>query len=242
MTEETIQKLNEVNKEFYTIVGPYFDSTRSYSWEGWEELASTLSSQDMKKVLDVGCGNGRFAQFLSEKQQCDFDYLGIDSNDFLLQKAKETYTSREFKNVDLLAQWPELGTFDLIVVFGVMHHIPSIDKRREFIQKCKSLLNRNGILCLSFWNFMDDDRISRKRAEWSEVGIHEDEVEHNDYLLTWDRGVRAIRYCHYFDEEEVNSLLHTSGLLELKRYKAEGKNSNLNTYLILKNESQKKLW
>jgi tRNA (uracil-5-)-methyltransferase TRM9 len=233
---ETVQVLNNVNKKFYDIVGPFFDSSRQYAWDGWERIAEEfrIQNSEKRKVLDVGCGNGRFETFLRERGAGGFEYTGIDSNEYLLSQFKPMGTSSEVHSIDILGEWSIDTKYDLIVSFGVMHHIPSFSKRDEFVQKCADLLEENGILCLSFWNFLDDERIAKKQANWGEAGLTSDDVEENDYLLTWERGAHAVRYCHYHTDKEIDELVKTSNLKKIARYKAEGKNGNLNTYCIVK--------
>lgn len=239
MTDAVIETLNRLNQDFYDKIGIYFDNSRQYSWNGWERILSKIKEDGLKteKILDLGCGNGRFASFLKDNLNSEFCYKGIDSNFFLLNKAEQTFGKNDnisFVQSDVLFDdMDKSDKYDLIAVFGVMHHIPSFKKRVQFLSYCRNLLNEGGILTISLWNFVDDARISKKKAEWSEIGLNRSDIDENDYLLTWDRGERALRYCHYFSENEQEILVENGGLKLLVRFNAEGKDGNLNTYLVL---------
>lgn len=242
MRVEIIQKLNKINLDFYNTTSEYFDRSRKYSWEGWERLINNYELR-INNVLDLGCGNGRFYEFLEKNLSNDFEYFGVDSNEYLLRVALESYSkdNAEFEHLDFISDLisgKEIKfdkKFDLIVLFGVMHHIPSYALRLGIVKKLKSFLTPNGALVLSLWNFLDDERIKNKIESWESVEIDQSELEQNDYLLGWDRGVKALRYCHYFSEDEIEKLVKDSGLKLKDKFKAEGKLNNLNTYLVLEN-------
>lgn len=241
MNHETVKKLNQLNLDFYNKTGEYFDRSRKYFWSGWERLIKNEELR-IKNVLDLGCGNGRFYEFLEKNLGNEFEYLGLDSNEYLLEVARDCYESIQFEDYDLiedlLEDKKELESFnsepDFIVLFGVMHHIPSFDMRKKLVKKLADILTKDGVLVVSLWNFLDDSRIKNKTKDWASIGVLVGEVEENDYILGWDRGVEAFRYCHYFNEEEINLLVEESGLKVVDKFKADGKSGELNTYLVLK--------
>jgi hypothetical protein len=92
-------------------------------------------------------------------------------------------------------------------------------------------------MAISFWQFMDDEKIKAKVVPWdnlTKTGITIiDPVEENDYLLGWGDN-RAFRYCHHFTNEEIQRYVDGSGLKLVENYSADGKNNNLNRYVVLK--------
>ncbi len=240
MNVSTIEKLNNINKDFYNKTAIYFDNSRNYFWKGWDRVLEELQKKEIKSVLDIGCGNGRFYKFLRENLKEKFEYLGIDSNEYLLNKAAENITDlkAKFIKADILADPLSIITTEkhkLIVLFGVLHHIPSWNKRLEILSMAKELLSEDGILVLSFWNFKDEPKLNNKIAKWEVLDIEEKDLEENDFLVGWDRGVNALRYCHYFSKEEINRIVETLDLKLISLFNAEGENENLNTYVILGN-------
>ena len=71
----------------------------------------------------------------------------------------------------------------------------------------------------------------RARAE---LGIPE--LPPNDYLLGWQDTQGLYRYCHHFDEPEIERLLAmvADSADLVSRFEADGKTGNLNEYVVLR--------
>jgi tRNA (uracil-5-)-methyltransferase TRM9 len=246
----TIQKLNQLNTHFYQTVATDFSQSRQQAWAGWTQLLPYFPPSEFK-VADVGCGNGRFAKFLSQHRQ-NFSYLGTDNNQPLLAEAEkicqENAITAEFKKNDMVEtlladhQLFEPGQkFDVITLFGVLHHIPSFELRAKLLQKASDSLKSGGVIIASFWQFDRAENLFAKRSSAAENGINENELEKNDFFLGWDRGVQATRYCHLVSPEEIELLGHSASLLPVEQYVADGKNSNLNVYQIWQSTETKQI-
>lgn len=251
MTRETIDKLNNLNKDFYDTVAPYFDTSRQYFWDGWEPLWDFLIENEIevKKILDLACGNGRFYKYLQNKINAlchsgheikgilknDFKYLGVDINEYLIDHAKLDFPIDQVEvfNKDLFETLNDASfkNANLITAFGILHHIPSFDLRLRFFQDMKEALYTDGIACISIWKF-HDSRKSRI-VDWNKVDVDIKDLDENDFLLSWKRGKEAYRYSHYVSEQEEKDLIKQSGLTIQKEYLADGKSSHDNKYLIL---------
>lgn len=240
MNQQTALKLNKINNEFYQIVAPFFDSSRQYNWDGWEraEFVSVFKGMDNLKILDLGCGNGRYLKLINNYKLIIINYEGLDSSKELLNKAKESCLVNEakFENVDLLLDnWEKgrEGKFNLVVAFGLLHHIPSEEFRKKFFERVFSVLEDGGYFVFTVWNFNGSERQKNKIADWSKVGIDEQEVDQNDYLLSWNRGVEAYRYAHAYTHKEIANLINNQELIITNYFKSDGKEGDLNTYYIV---------
>lgn len=249
MQRHTIETLNTINQEFYARISAQFSATRSYAWQGWDVLWQKIATQLAQYppcILDVGCGNGRFAQYLTEKD-IPFTYLGIDQNQDLLNLAEQNTRSNlahnavQFRHVNLVDSLLDETLIDdmhgqkftLIALFGVLHHIPSFTLRQRLLQTLSSALSPGGLLVLSCWRFDRNTSVFSRSVDPREVGVDPDHLEAGDYFLTWERGVYAVRYCHLTLPAEQDELIRGTNLRYIDRFSADGKTGMDNDYLIL---------
>ncbi len=234
MDAATISRLNAINREFYRITADSFDQTRGAAWPGWKRSVPYLHFP--LSVLDVGCGNGRFALFLHSIAPADagFHYTGLDSNPALLSHAHDALKDTPHLNLklearDILEQPLLEGEYDLVTLFGVLHHIPGSQQRQQFMSQWAARLKPGGLLAFSAWRFYEYERFRQRIVPWPD----DIQVEEHDYLLDWRRGETALRYCHYTDDAEHQRLVASSGLQEIIRYRADGEGGSANCYSLL---------
>jgi len=213
----TSEALRAVNRRFYRERASEFSRTRERPWSGWEGILARAGAllPEHPRVLDVGCGNGRFARFLEERLGRTFDYYGIDESPLGLAEARKRLPSRDnvvFVEADFLeAPLPE-REFDLLVLFGVLHHVPGRANRIGLLTRLSRLLAPGGLLAFSIWRFARYPRFQKKIVPWDEfraltgIEIDVDDLEPGDHILTWGGAPPALRFCHAMSEEEEGDL------------------------------------
>lgn len=97
-----------------------------------------------KDVLEIGCGNGYGAFLLNQLQPRS--YVGLDVMEEQIEMARKRYPQYSF----LVQDAADLGQFadaskDVVVIFGVLHHIP---EWRKVIDEIARVLRPNGDLFL----------------------------------------------------------------------------------------------
>lgn len=112
-----------------------------------EESELLLNKIDFenKKILEIGCGIGRWAEVFHDK--CD-SYLGIDYSEDLIEIAKENYnydnchfqvlSASQLDTADLLVNAP----FDIVIITGVLIYFND-DTIKKMIKDLNSLCASN---------------------------------------------------------------------------------------------------
>jgi len=139
------------------------------------------------------------------------------------------------KHSNILEEVSLLASYDLVVMFGLLHGIAGRSQRINLMGNVASKVRKNntekGLLAFSCWRFIEFKRFQKKIIPWSTVLSAK--VEPNDFLLDWREGIIATRYCHYVDDKEHNDLVKATNLTELETYNADGFNNQLNCYSVL---------
>ncbi|GAB4573195.1 MAG: hypothetical protein Kow0077_14860 [Anaerolineae bacterium] len=243
MDDATAARLNAINRTFYATTADAFDQTRGRPWPGWQTLWDHLrlpTGPGEFSVLDVGCGNGRLGVFLAEHlpHPLTLVYHGLDSDPALLARAAQALQApriaAQLEQRDILTHPPESGQYDLVALFGVLHHIPGHRRRLALIRKLAERVAPGGALAFACWRFMEYARFRARIVPWPEdLAPH---VEPGDVLLDWRRDVHALRYCHYVDDAEHAALLaaaESAGLRLTATYRADGRTGDANLYAVL---------
>ena len=259
MDAATARALIELDTAFYRAHAESFSATRQAPWQGWRQVTEFLRSRDAvagaRSVLDLACGNLRFERFLAaELAGCTLAFHAVDNCPELVD-APASERAVRLHTVDILGELlagndPLAGIprGDVAVCFGFMHHVPGFELRRAVLDALLAHTEPGGVVALSFWQFMQDERLARKARATTEAHAPElpggsgpaisggAGLETGDYLLPWQDSERALRYCHHFDDAEIDRLVATlpaGAAREVARFSADGRSGDLNRYLIL---------
>ena len=205
---------------FYKNVEEKFSKTRQSPWKGWEECLKYIKNGD--KICDLGCGNGRFYAYLLDRG-LNIDYTGYDTNEFFLTEAKNKYPTGNFIKKDIFNNLDEITKkFDVIVGFGITHHLP-VEIENKWFKSLKNLVNKKeSYLILSFWDFTKDKRfkIKSNSKEIQKLGNNEYEL---DFANTGFK-----RYFRTYPD--ISNSLKDFNIINT--YISDGRNQDLNTYFI----------
>jgi SAM-dependent methyltransferase len=110
------------------------------------------------KALDIGCGTGDNAIWLSRQ---NFHVLGIDTSEIAIDKAKEKALKANVKCtfivLDFLTNRIEGAPFGFVFDRGCFHSLNSDKKRKSFAEKVNDHLEKDG-LWLSLVGNADEQR------------------------------------------------------------------------------------
>lgn len=247
----TIEKLNALNREFYDAHAEAFADSRPRLAPGVKRVLADIPPG--ARVLEVGCGDGKVGRWLA-RRGTDY-YLGLDISAGMITRARrfthhaERSVDREpdtdngsritFQNIDVIS--PNLPTllppepFGCILAFATFHHLPGRETRQRVLQTLAHHLAPGSLLAMSNWQFTRSARLMKRVADWSTLGLAEDDVEAGDYLLTWERmGKQGLRYVHLLDETEARELAVSAGLKVVEVFESDGVTSALAEYVTLR--------
>ena len=237
MNANIARQLLELNRRFYTEYGRDFSATRGRLQSGVLRVVETLRGDEV--ILDLGCGNGELARTLSRRGHHGL-YLGIDFSLPLLNEAERKAFDFpvQFMRADLTSDdWNEViaaaagnNLYDIVFSFAVLHHIPGVELRLNFVRKVHELLKPDGLFVHSNWQFLNSEKLKARIQSWVGIGLKETDIDANDYLLDWRRGGHGLRYVHHFDEPELADLAKAGGFEIVETFYSDGENKRLSIY------------
>jgi SAM-dependent methyltransferase len=239
LNTETVNRLIELNRQFYQTFAQPFSATRQQLQPGVGRLLEKIPVD--ADVLDLGCGNGELWRALL-RHGYRGQYLGLDFSAGLLQAARERAASEaglrrpDFLQVDLDGpDWANAipnQSVDVITAFAVLHHLPGYETRIHFLHQVRSLLTSKGHLFLSTWQFLNSERLRARIQPWETIGLTAEQVDAEDYLLDWRQGGYGLRYVHAFDQLELATLAQDCGFHILETFYSDGKGGQLSLYQV----------
>jgi SAM-dependent methyltransferase len=250
MRDATALALNALNQALYADRADEWDAVRERPWRGFLRVAERLLAlaRDPLRLLDVGCGNGRFAQALAApcaSAGVALEYVGVDASEPLLLRARARLPARaQLVRADFVASAPDAvlpaGPFDAVVLFGVLHAVPGFARRRALLEAACARLAPGGLLALTRWRFAECPERRRRIAPWpvpepgaraADLEIDPADLEPGDHLLAFgNRG--ALRYAHATSEAELEALFAGLPLERVEDWTDDGAERRENHYAL----------
>ena len=140
-----------MKKADYGKIAVFFDTGRSLQRQNtdwWLELIFKYAkAREGTRVLDLGCGTGRFA--LPMASRLNYCVVGADSSEEMLTKARE-------KDTDGLVAWDYQdaqnltyrdASFDVVFMSHLLHHV---DCPVKVLRECKRVLTASGVVIVRY--------------------------------------------------------------------------------------------
>lgn len=200
MDKDYAQYLLNKTKTDYNLIAEDFSRTRS---KAWEEL-NFLFSNTKERVLDLGCGNGRYYELLNQT-----DYTGVDFSEKLIGLARKKYPEADFRTADSLNLLFGDNSFDKVYSIAVFHHIPSKELRIQFLKETQRILRPKGKLVLTVWKFHNKEThlLLLKYTILKIIG--KSKLDFKDILEPW--ADKTERYYHWFSKRELSKIVRKTG-------------------------------
>lgn len=223
MKREAALKILDDVRAGYDKIAIDFSRTRKSVWEEFEFLSDYAKTGD--KVLDLGCGNGRLVDSFKGRA---IDYVGLDNSEKLIEIAKQRNPSQSFRVFDGLTTPFKDNFFDKIFCIAVLHHIPGVSLRQEFLREAGRVLAPGGQLTLTTWHIWNRLSFWRLLFKFTLKKLTgKSELDFFDVMEPW--GDKTERYFRNFRKRELRKLVAQSGL-RIERFEVlvrKGWNKNL---------------
>lgn len=144
-------------REVYDEIASHFSATRAYPWPEVEAFLADASVEPESLGLDVGCGNGRHSELLSEVVETA---VGLDVSRGLLEEARSKMAEDGWDGELLQGGAATLplgaGTVDVAVYVATLHHLPDRETRVESLRELSRVLSDGGRALVSAWSTAHD--------------------------------------------------------------------------------------
>ncbi len=179
-----------------------------------EALINSIPDQSSPHILDLGCGTGNITKKLLERFS-DANVTCLDISEAMIEKSKEKladyenieYVVGDFTLIDIIDK------YDAIISSLALHHIPTIDEKKQMYQHIYDALNTNGVFynadvikANSTYNDKLNNRMSLKYMEKNNVS-KEIIDDHNKNRETNDIPITMVEHLRLLDEvgfEEID--------------------------------------
>lgn len=227
MKKEIAENLIKKTKDDYNLIAQDFSRTRGGLWD---EILFLFDNylRERDRVLDAGCGNGRYVPVFKKK---GVEYFGIDQSQELIEIARKTYPESKFFVGGILNLPFQNNYFDNICSIAVLHQIPSKELRLQFLKELKRTLKPGGNLIITVWMPRQKKELLACFKYTILKLLGKTDLDFGDAMISF--GKQAERYYHFFSKTELRDLIERAGfkIKELGAVKNE-KGNRQNIYLV----------
>ena len=142
-------------------------STEDYYWgvepdEFLNELIKLCPPETGKKVLDIGCGEGKDAVYMA---QMGYDVSAFDLTENGIRK---TINLAKSKNVSINAYVDDINTFDIREQYDIVYSTGTVQylfdqNKKEFFDKINRITKKNGVV---FFNVFVEKSFLELPPDW----------------------------------------------------------------------------
>ncbi len=145
-----LEKEQKIQEDAYKTPYHWFMNALNYGgriYFGYVKICLDLiKSFEGKKILDAGCGDGRFLGELRDKGVANI--YGIDYSERAVSFAKIMVSEAEVRTGDLFSLPYEDDFFDVIFMIEVLEHI-QLDKVENMLKELKRVLKKDGEMIIT---------------------------------------------------------------------------------------------
>jgi ubiquinone/menaquinone biosynthesis C-methylase UbiE len=141
--DSSFNAIDQLNREAIDRIAlqPDFEKSLGISHE---DLALFFNSIPGTRMLDVGCGAGRYVQHFTER---NMDYVGVDYSPNMIQVARSRNPGQQFLEMDYHKLGFDDASFDGIWAFCVFGNEPKV-RLPSALAEMRRVLKPGGVLLI----------------------------------------------------------------------------------------------
>jgi ubiquinone/menaquinone biosynthesis C-methylase UbiE len=213
MKKKQVNKILKHVKEDYSASAEEFDERRQTPWKEFKLFLKYIKNND--KVSDIGCGNGRFLDFLKNKRK--INYTGVDITKNLIDIAKKRYAGT-FLVANAFDTGLKDNQFDTTVSIATLHHIPSKSLREKTIKEMHRITKKEGFFIISVWNLYRKKFIKYFLRSLIKSIISGFSKNPKDLFIPWG-SKKTLRYFYALSTKEMTKLIKSNGFEIIEKHK-----------------------
>ncbi|MDP4089374.1 MAG: methyltransferase domain-containing protein [Bacillota bacterium] len=149
-----------------------------------KDLISRVKKDDVRRVVDIGCGPGNSTRELKNKWP-QADIIGLDSSANMIKKAKEDMPELQWIIADAGGDLSYLGKFDIVFSNAVIQWIPG---QEGLLGRLFSILGEGGVLAVQVPN------TSNMPIQWA--------IDEIAGIGKWDSILKGYKQEFFYEEPE----------------------------------------
>lgn len=174
------------NRSYYDAMATTYERERHRGYHAFvddEEVACAADLVQGADLLEVGCGTGLILRRLAPRTR---RLVGVDLSSAMLHQARNRHPSVVQANA--LALPFADGSFDVVVSFKVLPHVPEI---RAALAEMARVIRPGGHLVLEFYNRRSLRHVLKRFKPSSSVAV---DVNDTDVYTRYDNIQEAVSY------------------------------------------------
>ncbi len=238
ISEKKAKKIMNDVRDDYDKNAISFAASRDKMWPELKFLFDYAKKNE--KVLDVGCGSGRFAEYLKH-----ISYTGVDFSKNLINEAKKRFPNQKFIVGDVLSLAFKDNSFDKIYSIAVLHQIPKEEYRVKALSEIKRVLKEDGFAYITVWDVKNSSKIIKESPssyflEDKEKNLNTEKKSTVNFIIAYllkfrkrrNFFLKTKRYYYIFKKRELSKLAKKVGFKIIEEGVARRKTRS-NFYIIL---------
>lgn len=161
---------------------------------------------NVKSMLDLGCGNGWMLRKLASKYSLDVG-LGIDGSAEMINKAKKYQTNLDYLCMDI-TKWKASRSYDLIMSMEFIYYLN--DPETVFNNIFNNAAHKESIFIFG----IDHYKENQDSLSWpSDLGVYMNTLSINEWIDLYRKiGMKGIEYEQFVTKEDSAGTLIISGI------------------------------